>query len=225
MPAVAIYHGRKNISGENVAAALERLTIPFEMITARDIASGKLSRYSCVIFPGGHSIVLGKSAEKQVLPFVKSGGGFIGICAGCQFGVKLGILPVQHKILRATGIFDMRIVAKHPVSAGYAIAGKHSKAKPWTYSSRGRVRIRYANGGMLTAGRGARVIVSFDEHGDFGAVVTGNYGRGKVVLITPHPESTPPAPRPPQSDSDKSQEPFSLFANAVKFCSVGITGT
>lgn len=219
MPSVAVYYGRKNISGENVAASLKRLKIPYEMITARDIASGKLKRHSCVVFPGGHSIVLSKPAEKQVLSFVKSGGGFIGICAGCQFGVKLGLLPVRHKILRATGIFDMRIVAKHPVSAGYVIAGKHKGRGKWVYSNRGRVRIRYANGGMLVAGRGARVIVSFDEYGEFGAVVAGKYGRGNVVLITPHPESTPPASRPPQSDSDKSQDPLCLFANTVKFCS------
>jgi len=219
MSIVAIYHGRKNISGENVAAALKRLGIPFRMITARDITSGKLSHYSSVIFPGGHSVVLSKSTEKQVMSFVRSGGGFIGICAGCQFGVKLGLLPVKHRILRATGIFDMRIVAKHPLSVGYVVAGKHDQSKPWTYSNRGRVRIRYANGGMLIAGEGARVVVSFDELGDFGAVVAGKYGRGNVVLITPHPESTPPASRPPQSDSDKSQEPFMLFANAVKFCS------
>jgi len=217
MAGVAVYHGNKNISGAKVAAALTALEIPFDMVTARDIANSLLGKYSCIVFPGGHSILMGKKAEKQLVEFLKSGGGFVGICAGAQFGIKLGLLPVTHKIFRASGILDLRIVAKHPLSSGYKVAGKHKPGAPWKYTNKGRMRVRYANGGILVARKPAVVVASFDEHGEMGAVVAGKSGKSRIVLITPHPESTPAPASPAQSDSDKSQDPLKLFANAVHF--------
>ena len=112
---VAVYRGEKNISGEKVAQALRRLGVAFQFIGRDEIASGQMSRFACVIFPGGHSVRIGGLGETKIKRFVRAGGGFIGICAGAQFGVKLGLLPVHWKALRAVGIFDMRVVARHAV--------------------------------------------------------------------------------------------------------------
>jgi glutamine amidotransferase-like uncharacterized protein len=215
---VAVYHGPKNVSGQGVTSALTKLGIPFCMITGEDICAGRLAEFPGVIFPGGHSIVLPPMGIEQTRAYVRRGGGFLGICAGCQFACRLRLLPVEHSILRAAGIFDMRIVLKHPVTAGYDVAGRHRRGTRWSYSNRGRVRVRYNNGGVLRVGRGARVAVSFDEHGDLGAIVVGRSGRGRVVLMTPHPESTPPAGgKQADMDSDQSQDPLELFGNAVRY--------
>ena len=214
---IAVYHGRKNISGEKVAAALGGLGIEFAMITAEEIAAGGLANFSGVIFPGGHSIVLGKRALAQVRAFVRAGGGMVGICAGAQFAAKEKFLRVRHHVLRAAGTFDLRVVARHPITRGYIIAGRHKAGRAWTYSNRGRVRCRYANGGWFSAGAGVRMIVSFDEEGLMGAIGAGRFGRGPVVLLTPHPESTPPAETGRGNDSDQSQDPLALFANAVRY--------
>jgi glutamine amidotransferase-like uncharacterized protein len=213
---IAVYHGRKNISGQKVADALGKLGIGFEMIGGADIARGRLDGFAAVIFPGGHSIQLEPRALGATLAFIKGGGGMVGLCAGAQFGACVGLLNVRHHILRATGTFDMRIIAAGPITRGYTVAGPHKCRRTWKYSNRGRVRIRYANGGFYEAGHGAKVYVSLDEEGRMGAIVAGRYVRGRVVLITPHPESTPPADKS-GADSDKSQDPLGLFANAVRY--------
>jgi hypothetical protein len=216
---IAVYHGAKNVSGERVAAALRKLGIPFAMIGPAQIERGRLGEFAGVIFPGGHSIQLGSKAIDEVVRFVESGGGFFGICAGCQFGRRIRLLRARWKALRASGIFDMRVVRRHAVTRGYTVAGKHPKGRPWKYSNRGRVRMRYCNGGLLIAGRGAEVLVSFDEEGEFGAIVAGRRRRGRVVLVSSHPESTPTAKDcgPFTSDADRSQDPLELFGNAVRF--------
>ena len=219
MERVAVYRGPKNVSGERVAAALKKLRIPFAFVSPDDIAAGRLAEFAAVIFPGGHSIALGAAGVREVKRYVDSGGGLLGICAGAQFAMRARLIPVRWKALRASGIFDMRVVAMHPITRGYAVAGKHPSGRPWRYSNRGRVRVRYCNGGILRAGKGVVTVVSFDEAGAMGAIVAGTSGRGRVVLVTPHPESTP-APKDCGmfvSDAENSQDPLRLVANAVRW--------
>ncbi|MFB3893686.1 MAG: BPL-N domain-containing protein [Phycisphaerae bacterium] len=220
MADIAVYHGRKSISGESVVKALRRLRIGFKMVTARDIARGKLGRFAAVIFPGGNSIQLDPKSLAAAKAFIRSGGGMVGVCAGAQFGAAERLLNVRHHILRGNGILDMRVVARGPITRGYAVAGPHRNRRTWKYSNRGRVRIRYANGGFCDVGRGVRTFVSMDEEGRMGTIVAGRYGRGRVVLITPHPESTPPPEMKRGINSDKSQDPLGLFANAVRWAAV-----
>ena len=216
---IAVYRGPKIVSGERVAAALKKLRIPFAFVSPGDIDAGRLAEFAAVVFPGGHSIALDAKGVREVKRYVASGGGFLGICAGAQFAVRARLIPARWKALRASGIFDMRVVARHPITRGYAVAGKHPLGKAWKYSNRGRVRIRYCNGGVLCAGKDVVTVVSFDEEGAMGAIVAGTRGRGRVVLITPHPESTP-APKDCGtfvSDAENSQDPMGLFRNVIRF--------
>jgi len=77
---------------------------------------------------------------------------------------------------------------------------------------------------MMLARKPAVIVASFDEEGELGAVVAGEFGRSRVVLITPHPESTPEPDAQRRSDADRSQSPLKLFANAVRFASSGRGG-
>lgn len=219
MKKIAVYFGPKNVSGSGVANALLSAKIPFAMVTAEEIAAGGLKPYAAVIFPGGHSIRLSPRGVRRTVEFVEKGGGFIGICAGCQFAASIALVPVTHKIFRAAGIFDMRVVRKHPVTRGYRTSRRLGSGRPWAYCATGRVRIRYCNGGMLEPGKGVSMLVSFDEEDRLGAVVTGRRGKGRVVLISPHPESTPSrgGPDPLADYADKSRDPSELFENAVRY--------
>lgn len=211
---IAVYHGDKNISGDDVAAALKKLSIPFGMVAKADVLNGGLMSFAGVVFPGGHSVRIGTRGNREVARYVEAGGGFIGICAGCQFGASIEILPVTHKIPRAVGTFDMRVVRRHPITRGYDTAGRTTNRARWTYSPKGRVRIRHCNGGILKAEPGAKVLVSFDEAGEDGAIVVGERGKGRVVLISPHPESTPA----PEDEREKDlQDPLPLLGNAVHY--------
>ena len=211
---VAVYHGNSGISGIGVASALKKSKIRYSMITAEEIGSGGLDKFKAVVFPGGGGIALDKEQNEMVLSYIKKGGGMVGVCAGAQYGYAKKILSVEHKIFRATGIFDMRIIKKHPVTKGYVVAPKSKSREKWRYSPEGRVRIRYCNGGLFIVKGKAEMLVSFDEENMYGAVVAGKYGKGKVVLITPHPESTPPVSG---YNEFKLQEPLKLFENAVKY--------
>jgi hypothetical protein len=216
---LAVYHGEKNVSGERVAKVLGEAEVPFGMIVAGEIESGRLTDFAGVVFPGGHSIGLKEEGVAEVIRFVEAGGGFLGICAGCQFGMRIGILPVRWKPLRASGIFDMRVARRHPVTRGYELSPRWNGETPWRYSQPSRVRMRYCNGGLLSAAPPAAVIVAFDEEDAFGAVVAGKRGRGNVVLISSHPESTPPPSESGvfASDADASQDPLPLFLNAARW--------
>lgn len=111
----------------------------------------------------------------------------------------------------------MRVIKKHPVTSGYKLAEKSKGEGKWNFE-KGRVRIRYANGGFLVVGKGVDVLVSFDEEDMFGAIVAGRRGKGKVVLVSPHTESTPP--RDESSSWLKwSQDPLKLFKNSVRYIS------
>ena len=115
-----------------------------------------------------------------------------------------------------------RIVKKHPITKGYVVAPKSKNRRNWRYSPKGRVRIRYENGGLFSVKGKVDMLVSFDEKNMFGAVVAGKYGKGKVVLIAPHPESTPPGKVLRWSQKrgyyeSRLQEPLKLFGNAVRY--------
>ncbi|MFC1582316.1 hypothetical protein ACFL4W_02135 [Planctomycetota bacterium] len=216
-PALAVYHGEQGIGGTGAAAALRKLKIPFAMITADEIQGGKLKNFKGIIFPGGGSIEIEKAGDREVKSFITKGGGCVGICAGCQYGTRMALLPVGWSPMRAGGIFDMRIIARHRISTGYEIAGKYPRGRQWKYSNKGRARIRYANGGIMLPGKGVRTIASFDEYGEHATIVTGHYGKGRVVLISPHPESTPAVKEKRYGDSDQSQDPLMLFANSISY--------
>ena len=218
-PKVAVYHGARNVSGKKTAAFLRKRRIPFKMVCEDDILAGCLHRYGCVIFPGGHSVAVDKAARRNVLEFVNAGGGFMGICAGCNFGAGLGLLPLGRKTLRASGMFDMRVVRKHPVTHGYQVTARTRKGRPFHYSPEGRVRIRYNNGGLLLAEKGATPLVCFDEEDLYASIVAGRYGKGRVVLISSHPESTPAAK--PDTDLARVQDPAGLVVNAIEWITFG----
>src|SRR5262249_1688847 len=85
-----------------------------ELLSAENIQSGpgRLARFDVLIFPGGRAhkqaAALGENARGAVKDFIRSGGGYVGICAGgflasAQYDWSLGlvntrILTGEHEI-------------------------------------------------------------------------------------------------------------------------------
>ena len=73
----------------------------FEQISAAQVCDGVLSEFTTLLVPGGFAPnierALGDAGAEAIRAFVRSGGGFVGICAGAFLGSAwgLGLLPVE----------------------------------------------------------------------------------------------------------------------------------
>ncbi len=83
--------------------ALKKTGIPFDLITAREIARGDLDHYEVLFVPGGwagdKSRSLGEEGRKMIDHFVRCGGRFVGFCGGAGLALDveegLSLVPVR----------------------------------------------------------------------------------------------------------------------------------
>lgn len=204
---------------ENLTRILERSpeSMPafvLHHVGPADIRAGVLNQFDVVIFPGGsgskEAAAIGEEGRKAVRKFVESGGGYVGICAGAflatakydwslalvnakTFTGKRHIPGVGEKSMwfRGTGTVKMELTDE-----GKKILGDLP----------GPVELRYANGPILSpAGKeGLPEYVSLaffrteiskyepqkETMIDTPAIVASEFGGGRAIAISPHPEAT-----------------------------------
>ena len=161
-----------------------------------------------ILLPGGggsaEAKALGKTCLKNIDRFVASGGGYIGICAGAFLPIKgyFGNLTKWLQIInaqpidvdhwnRGSGKVQLEIVQQHPIFRGI----KSNK-----------FYLKYYSGPILEPSdlelppykELAVFRTDFHENnatpGEMigkSAVVESKYGKGRVILFSPHPELTP----------------------------------
>ena len=174
------------------------------ILSGKQIAATELSAYDVLVFPGGsgsgQSKGIGDAGLKNVRAFVHNGGGYVGICAGAylacsSFSWSLGILnagTVPGNWRRGQAILELQMT-----EAG----------KPLLGDVRDVFKVRYHNGPILkpwtredlppytplalfhteVANNGAPVGVQLQSP----AQAIASYGKGRVFVSSPHPESTP----------------------------------
>ena len=95
-----------------------------------------------------------KQGVRNTIAFVESGGGFMGICAGCQFAATIGLIPVKRRTFRATGICDMRVISRpeHDPSdlVSYAIGAINEHIRSRRLD---RARLHRSDRGVISAVR------------------------------------------------------------------------
>ena len=80
---------------------LLEIGLPAELVSVEDVCSGCLSRFSVLCVPGGfvlnYQSRLGPAGAAAIADFVRSGGGYVGVCAGAYLGstMCLSLLPVE----------------------------------------------------------------------------------------------------------------------------------
>ncbi len=184
----------------NIGSSSSRMLI--ERVCAEDVCAGVLGSFDVVIFSGGtgsgQSKALKEDGRQRVVDFVKQGGGYVGICAGaylaCEgFSWGLGILDAKTaspKWRRGAGMVQIELSR-----LGQQLLG-NAKQK----------EVRYVNGPILVPANAAmipafRVLGSFrSELAKNGtppgimlgspAIVAGEFGEGRVICFSPHPEQT-----------------------------------
>ncbi len=171
------------------------------LLDANDIRNGKLDELQLLLCPGGSSKAqydaMGPEGVEKVKQFIENGGSYIGVCAG-SFNTmnregRIALLPYDY-IPNASGQLADLAFEFDKESA------KLLDIKP------GRHLIRYHGGNIMkptepTAPMGeAKVLAVFKSsvsaYGkapfnfmDTPAVVLGQYGKGKVLASSCHPES------------------------------------
>jgi hypothetical protein len=161
-----------------------------------------LSGYHVVIFSGGsgsrQASTIGLAGREQVRRFIEAGGGYVGICAGAYlacdgFSWSVHVLDAKTPSpLWERGHADLEI---ETTPAGQSLLGFPAKAK-----------VIYHNGPILTPAKNDAIpdyepLVFFrtevsktPKHAGLQintpAMVRGSFGKGKVLISSPHPEQT-----------------------------------
>lgn len=172
-------------------------------LTPEEVRGGALGQLDLVIFPGGsgsrQAEGLGADGRAEVRRFVEGGGGYIGICAGCylaceNFSWSLKILDAKTKSSKWKRGVKMLDLGLEP--DGRNLLGAKD----------GTVTVKYANGPVLEPAGSPdlpdyAVLATFKTETaendtpkgiqiDSPAILTGTFGKGRVVGISPHPEQT-----------------------------------
>lgn len=174
--------------------------IDFTMVNGEDLRNGKLDGIDLLVVPGGSSEVevkrMGEAGADAVRKFVAAGGRYFGICAGFHCVLdrpnRLRLLPFAYRKGAGGHIagLSMELSAKGAKLLGvrpgrYMVhysRGPISKQIEPTMPAWGEVLGVFKSTVSLAGGRG----------GDFlnaPAVIRGEYGKGKVIATSFHPEN------------------------------------
>jgi len=179
-----------------------------------DIQSGVLEQFDVVIFPGGsgskEAAAIGEDGCQAVIEFVENGGGYVGICAGAflasaKYDWSLALVNantftgnreipgegVKSMWFRGSGTVEMELTDEGRVILG---------------DMPGHLDVGYANGPILSpAGKEGlpeyvplayfRTEISLWEPQEgtminTPAIVASEFGEGRAIAISPHPEGT-----------------------------------
>lgn len=108
---------------------LRRFKIPFQLLSAREIAYGALRDCSVLLVPGGwasHKVrALGETGKDQIRQFIENGGSYLGFCGGAGLAlsggsdvlnlVPLERMPFSERLPSASGKVRIRGIPDHPV--------------------------------------------------------------------------------------------------------------
>jgi predicted deacylase len=197
-------------------------------VGAVDIKAGILNQFDLVIFPGGsgskQAAALEVEGREVVKKFIDQGGGFVGICAGAYLAASnykwsLGIS--NHKTFCES--IDLPEIGRKSMWYRGASAPVKMELTEEGRKILGNVKgvfdVRYHNGPIMSAmGKGGvgpfRSLATFrsevsrykPQEGTMvntPAIIVGEFGKGRVLCISPHPES--------------SAQLYSLVANGIRW--------
>jgi glutamine amidotransferase-like uncharacterized protein len=202
---VAVYFGAGAGAGNSrllvtASKRIEGTTV--DNLSPEDFATKDLSSYDVVVFAGGsgsgQAKALGEAGRENVKKFVKNGGGYLGICAGAYLATSgypwsLGLFNAKTIQPWARG---GGAVALQMTDEGKSLFGKVDAPFP----------VRYNNGPVIEPDDKKdvppyKVIAYFRDElpkanippgqmPNTPAIVTSEFGKGKVLTISPHFEGT-----------------------------------
>jgi glutamine amidotransferase-like uncharacterized protein/N-formylglutamate amidohydrolase len=186
-----------------VLASDERLSAT--KVSAADVRNGKLDDFAVLIHPGGsgggQGKALGEEGRQKVRDFVRAGNGMVGICAGaylatCDYEWSLNVLDAK--------VIDRKHWNRGSGNVTLAIS---PLGKETLHISGEATDLYYHQGPLLAPANNPSVpdfqsLATFEsEIADNGApsgvmkgttaIALGDFGKGRVICFSPHPEKTP----------------------------------
>ena len=204
---VALYKG-PGTGGAGLTNLLQHLNQPGKTriteVSPEEIRTGALSNYHAVIFAGGsgskEAEAIGEIGRSNVVEFISQGGGYVGICAGaylCTAGY-----PWSLKILNAKTISPQWQRGRAVLQLELTDKGREILGTAATH-----LQVKYSNGPVVAAA-GLDTLPAFEPLAYYRtevasnntpagimvnspAMLAGEFKKGRVVFISPHPEQTP----------------------------------
>lgn len=126
-PSVAIFWDQSLVWGLICLETLERLGVPYRLLSGEDIARGALKRHRILLVPGGwasHKVrALGEGGSAQVRRFIEEGGAYLGFCGGAGLAlssppalnlVPIRRMPLSKRVPSASGEVWIQGTSGHP---------------------------------------------------------------------------------------------------------------
>lgn len=222
---VAIYdHSDGNASGpQNLMQFLTSENgIECQRVSPKDIQTGMLNNFDVLIMPGGSGSLQSKKLEetgrKNVIEFVESGGGYVGICAGSylatsQYSWSLGLVNarVWDRVHWARGTGNVTLSM---TPSGLRLLNA-KQAELFVYYGQGPLLApdtkAHLPGYEVLASYKTEVVSKGAPEGSMvgtHAIIRTMYKNGRVICFSPHPE--------------KQGGPQQLMTAAVKWAANGI---
>ena len=168
----------------------------FTYATSTVINSATLAPYDVLAMPGGTSgadyLSSSSISGTAIKNFVASGKGYLGICAGAYSGSYY-----VNDLYYAWGVAP-DVSCEHPDQEGL-LTVQITSAGQQLFKESGIITMAHYNGPAMYASGGS--IVTFATYADnilgykgYGAIIGDYYGKGRSVLVGPHPELDPQYP-------------------------------
>ena len=169
------------------------------LLDGKDLRDGKLDGLDLLVIPGGDSEsqyrMMQESGAEAIRKFIREGGAYYGICAGFHCAInkptRVRLLPYEHIPGGYGNVADLRIQLSEE-------GGKLLDITPGNYI------IRYSQGPIVKPGKTVGEnfaktlaiykgnITPLNRRGvdmyDTPAIIYGEYGKGKVIATSFHPE-------------------------------------
>ena len=168
------------------------------LLMAEDIRAGKLDELDLLVIPGGSSEsqvkALGAEGKKKVQDFVRNGGAYVGICAGfhCTLDRDERLQLMPYKYLKGAGGAAAKLAMDLSEKGGKILGVRPGRyyvryslgpiSKPASWDKGNAETLGVYKGTVSPNGRPG------GNFFDAPAVIYGNYGKGKVVATSFHPE-------------------------------------
>lgn len=178
-----------------------------------DIRTGVLDEFDMVIFPGGsgskEAAALGETGREAVRDYVRSGGAYVGICAGAYLATakyEWGLALINAKTF--TGKREIPGVGEKSMwyrGGGSVLMELTDKGRSILGDRNEPVEVRYVNGPILSPA-GVEDLADYEPLAIFRteiskyepqkgtmintpAIVAAPFGAGRAMAISPHPEA------------------------------------
>ena len=207
----AYIYGGEGVSSTTFTNALYNLfqvvnvdDVNHEILTPESLLAGDwLEKATVLIMPGGRTRPvredLGYEGIQLIREFVRSGGLYLGYCAGAYFGsgsIEFAKNDPEHHIEATENLDFFPGKTIGPVYGGFrynGIDGVH--VVPLTTFDSALNQLVYFHGGCLFENadnyENVTVLARYPEHHNAAAIVMCNVGKGRALLCGPHIEYSP----------------------------------